>query len=54
MKQKSVQLFDQALQEDESVPGKVKHIESMLGRAKNFEKVKKYDSALETLSEIAI
>lgn len=25
-----------------------------MGRAKNFEKVKKYDSALETLSEIAI
>jgi len=43
LKQKSIQLFDQALQEDENVPGKPKHVESMLGRAKNYEKMKKYD-----------
>lgn len=36
------------------MPGKAKHIESMLGRAKIFEKNKKYDDALQTLSEIAI
>ncbi len=35
-------------------PGQPKHIESMLGKAKVFEKTKKYDLALETLSEIAI
>jgi tetratricopeptide (TPR) repeat protein len=51
---KSVEFFDKAIEEDESVPGKPKHIESMLGKAKNFEKNKKYDDALQTLSEVAI
>jgi hypothetical protein len=49
---KSVQYFDQAIGED--TPGQPKHIEAMLGKAKVFEKTKKYDLALETLSEIAI
>jgi hypothetical protein len=31
-----------------------RHLESMLGKAKVHEKQKKYDLALETLSEIAI
>ena len=50
---KSLQFFDQALEEDDQ-PGQPKHIEAMLGRAKLFEKTKKYDQALETLAEIAI
>lgn len=50
---KSVQYFDQALGEVDQ-PGAAKHIEAMLGKAKVFEKTKKYDQALETLSEIAI
>jgi len=51
---KSATHFDTVLEEDEQVPGKVKHIESMLGRAKLFEKTKQYDKCLQTLSEIAI
>lgn len=49
---KSLQYFEQAL--EESQPGQPKHLESMLGKAKVFEKTKKYDLALEILSEIAI
>ena len=49
---KSLQYFDQSL--EESQPGQPKHLESMLGKAKVFEKTKKYDLALEILSEIAI
>ena len=49
---KSLQFFEQAIEEDAT--GHAKHIESMLGKAKVFEKTKKYDLALETLSEIAI
>lgn len=49
---KSASFFDQAIGEDQ--PGQPKHLESMLGKAKVFEKSKKYDLALETLSEVAI
>mmetsp|Transcript_13183 Transcript_13183/g.20534 ORF Transcript_13183/g.20534 Transcript_13183/m.20534 type:complete len:80 (+) Transcript_13183:493-732(+) len=49
---KSLTYFDQALGDE--TPGIPKHLEAMLGRAKVFEKQKKYDQALETLSEISI
>jgi len=49
---KSLQYFEQALEETQ--PGSIKHLESMLGIAKVYEKTKKYDKALEILSEIAI
>jgi CRISPR/Cas system endoribonuclease Cas6 (RAMP superfamily) len=49
---KSMQYFEQALSEDQA--GQSKHLESMLGKAKVYEKTKKYDLALETLSEIVI
>jgi len=40
--------------EEDQQPGHPKHLESMLGKAKVFEKQKKYDQALEALSEVAI
>jgi hypothetical protein len=49
---KSLQFFEQVLAEDQI--GQPKHLEGMLGRAKVYEKTKKYDLALETLNEIAI
>jgi len=52
LQMKSLQFFDQSLSEDQA--GSPKHLESMLGKAKVYEKSKKYDLALETLSEIAI
>jgi tetratricopeptide repeat protein 21B len=52
LQMKSVSFFDQAIAEDQ--PGQPKHLESMLGKAKVFEKSKQYDRALETLSEVAI
>jgi len=53
LQMKSMQYFEQALEEDQA-PGHPKHLESMLGKAKVFEKQKKYDQALEALSEVAI
>lgn len=34
--------------------GQTKHIESMLGKARLYEKQKKYDLALEALNEISV
>lgn len=51
---KSLQYFEQALEEDNNDGSHPKHLETMLGKAKVYEKSKKYDLALETLSEIAI
>lgn len=49
---KSQSFFEQAITDDQ--PGQPKHLEAMLGKAKVYEKGKKYDMALETLSEVAI
>ena len=52
LQQKSLQFFETALNEEEG--GNHKYLEAMLGRAKVFEKLKKYDIALEILSEVSI
>tara|TARA_B110000285_G_C15081688_1_gene593863 strand:- start:987 stop:1625 length:639 start_codon:yes stop_codon:yes gene_type:complete len=49
---KSQQFFEAALQAGDG--GHTKHLESMLGKAKLFEKLKQYDAALETLNEVSI
>ena len=49
---KSLQFFENVLAED--TVGQPKHLEAMLGKAKVYEKTKKYDLALDTLNEIAI
>lgn len=49
---KSEQFFEGALQAGDG--GHTKHLESMLGKAKLFEKLKQYDAALETLNEVSI
>lgn len=49
---KSQQFFEHALQAGDG--GHTKHLESMLGKAKLFEKLKQYDAALETLNEVSI
>lgn len=54
LQMKSLTYFEQALAEDQNEGHHAKHLETMLGKAKVYEKSKKYDLALETLSEIAI
>lgn len=49
---KSIQFFENVLNEEEG--GNHKYLEAMLGRAKVFEKQKKYDIALEILSEVIV
>ena len=50
--QKSLQFFENVLNEEEG--GNHKYLEAMLGRAKVYEKQKKYDVALEILSEVSV
>lgn len=50
--QKSLQFFEAVLNEEEG--GNHKYLEAMLGRAKVYEKQKKYDIALEILSEVSV
>jgi tetratricopeptide (TPR) repeat protein len=50
--QKSLQFFEHVLNEEEG--GNHKFLEAMLGRAKVYEKQKKYDVALEILSEVNV
>jgi hypothetical protein len=52
LQQKALQFFEQVLNEEEG--GNHRHLEAMLGRAKVFEKVKKYDVALEILTEVSV
>ena len=52
LQQKALQFFEMVLNEEEG--GNHRQLEAMLGRAKVFEKAKKYDVALEILSEVAI
>ena len=52
LNQKSLQFFEHVLNEEEG--GNHKFLEAMLGRAKLFEKMKKYDIALEILSEVSV
>ena len=52
LQQKSIQLFDHVVASAEQ-NGK-KHLEAMFGRAKVFEKAKKYESAVDILSETCI
>lgn len=47
-----MQFFEQVLNEEEG--GNHRFLEAMLGRAKLFEKMKKYDIALEILSEVGV
>ena len=49
---KSIQIFDTVLNEEEG--GSHKHIEALLGRAKYYEKVKKFQYAIEILNEVVI
>lgn len=49
---KSVQIFDAVLNEEDG--GSHKHLEALLGRAKFFEKNKKFGVAIEILSEIVV
>lgn len=49
---KSLQFFEHVLNEEEG--GNHKFLEAMLGRAKFFERQKKYDVTLEILSEISV
>jgi hypothetical protein len=39
---------------NESMGGNRKHLQSLLGKAKVFEKQKKYDEAVEMISEITV
>lgn len=52
LQQKSLQFFEHVLNEEEG--GNHKFLEAMIGRAKVYEKIKKYDVALEILSEITV
>jgi tetratricopeptide (TPR) repeat protein len=52
LQQKSLQYFDHVVETGEQ-NGR-KYLESMMGRAKFFEKLKKYEDALEILSEISV
>lgn len=47
-----MQFFEHVLNEEEG--GNHRFLEAMLGRAKVFEKMKKYDISLEILSEISV
>lgn len=52
LQMKSIQYFDHVCETGES-NGR-KYLEAMLGRAKFFEKSKKYDDALEVLNEVSV
>ena len=52
LQMKSLQYFDHVVETGEQ-NGR-KYLEAMLGRAKFFEKGKKYEDALETLSEVSV
>jgi len=52
LQHKSLQYFDHVVETGEQ-NGR-KYLESMLGRAKFFEKLKKYEDSLEVLSEITV
>jgi len=50
--QKALAFFESVLNEEEG--GNHKFLEALMGRAKVFEKMKKYDVALEILSEVGV
>ena len=52
LQNKALQYFEHVLNEDEG--GNRKFLEALLGRAKVFEKMKKYEDCMEVLSEISV
>lgn len=50
--EKALQIFDSVLNEEEG--GNVKHLDALLGRAAYYEKIKKYNVAIEIVTEVTI